>query len=149
MELRQDGDQLLHKFISERLEGEVSIWDPVRRRKLPTLQINAKTINIKLKDQVVTIREEQRLLARFVVASRERPEIDLLAYLGKYEFSVVPRSMFLHDGTIHLASDKSSMLHEIEKVVEVSDITEGDGDLQTVIIFNGMALISLSLLSKG
>ena len=61
---------------------------------------------MKLKDQVV-------------LASRERPEIDLPAYLGKYEFSVVSTSMFSHDGTIHLASDKSSVLHRIEKVVEL------------------------------
>ena len=55
LELRQDGNQLLHKILSEWLEGEVSIWDPIRRRKLPSFQTNAKTINMKLKDQVVTL----------------------------------------------------------------------------------------------
>ena len=52
--------------------------------------------------------------------------------------------MFSRDGTIHLASDKSSVLHEIEKVVEEGDIdeTEGDVDLRKVIIFDGLAFVN-------
>ena len=55
-------------------------------------------------------------MSRFVIATRTRSEIDLPAYLGFYEFSVVPRSLFNSDGSLHLCTDKSSIANEIQKL---------------------------------
>ena len=52
-EITQDGKRNL---ISEILES--SIWKPRRRRKLPTFRDNFKSVKMKLKDQLRTLREE-------------------------------------------------------------------------------------------
>ena len=41
-------------------------------------------------------------MTRLLIASRTRPDIDLPRYLGMYEFSVVPRSLFTTDGTLNV-----------------------------------------------
>ena len=55
------------------------------------------------------IKEERKLINRILIASRSRPEIDLLNIFGKYEFSVVPLSLFAPDGSLYYAKDKSSI----------------------------------------
>ena len=74
------------------------------------------------------------------MASRERTEIDLPSLPGK----IVPQSMFSCDDTIHIASDKASVLHELEKLVKVDEEIENmenDGELCKVIMFDGMARV--------
>ena len=39
-------------------------------------------------------------MSRFTVAARSRLDIDLPGYLGKYEFSAVPRSIFTGEGDL-------------------------------------------------
>ncbi len=63
-------------------------------------------MKIKLKDKVIQLKEERTLMTRFIIASRMREEIDLPALLGKFEFSVVPRSMFSSDGKLLHCTDK-------------------------------------------
>ena len=82
---------------------------PLKRRKLPTFNATVATTKVKLKDKIVTLKEERRLLTRFLIAYKERPEVDLPSHSGRYEFSVVPRSMFHSDGSMIFASDKSSL----------------------------------------
>ena len=98
---------------------------------------------MKLKDQMVTIREKRRLLARFVImASRERPESNLPVYIRNYELSV---DVLSRDITLHLGSDKASVMHEPEKMVEVADEIddmENDGELRKVIMLDGMASVN-------
>ena len=81
-------------FKTERLQGPKSIWDNMKLRKLQTFSSTKKSVNVMLQEKVVTLGEERNLMTRFVLASRCRHEIDLPKYLGKNEFSVVPRSMF-------------------------------------------------------
>ena len=105
-------------FKLERLQGEKSIWDPVVKRKLPTFAETAKTVQMKINDKVIQLKEEKQLMSKFVVASRSRDEIDLPYYFGKYEFSVVPRSLFRQDGSLILGTDKSAVMHEIEQLIK-------------------------------
>ena len=52
-------------------------------------------------------------MSRFLVAARSRSEIDLPRYLGKYEFSAVPQSLFSMEGKILTCKDKSKVAAEI------------------------------------
>ena len=63
-------------------------------------------------------------MTRFVLASRSQPEIDLPKYLGKHEFSVVPRSMFSSAGQLNLGSNKSFTIRKIEDLIEKSTTGE-------------------------
>ena len=144
LKIEEEGEKLLNDFINERLCGTKSIWEPIKRRKLPTFKENYVTSKVKLADKVITLKEERRLLTRFVMASRERPEVDLPKYLGQYEFSVVPRSMFNSDGIMRIASDKSAIMHEIEKIIgneNVINLPE-DSEIERTIMFDGMGLVN-------
>ena len=143
LQVEKEGEKLRESFIQDRLRGSSSIWSPLKKRKLPTFSENCASVKVKLKDKVATLREERRLLTRFLMAYRERPEVDLPTHLGEYEFSVVPRSMFNSDGRMLLATDKSSVMHEIEKMLEPEDaiiepVLQGD----RVVMFDGMGLVN-------
>ena len=130
-----EGERLLNDYVSERLLGSVSIWEPLKKRKLRTFCDNAKTAKVQLSDCLITLKEERRLFTRFMIAFRERREINLPHYLGHYEFSILPLSMFSRDGYMHLSTDKSSILHEIEKNTEaVPDKIVDSPDLMRVIM---------------
>ena len=142
LQVHEEGDRLMKSFVQERFAGSVSIWEPIPRRKLPTFGNNSKSTEIKVRDRVLTLREECRMLTRFTMASRERPGIDLPGYVGHYEFSVVPRSMFARDGTMHLCTDKASIMHAVEKISKVDFTPKVVSEPQGVIMFDGMAVVN-------
>ena len=39
-------------------------------------------------------------MSRFTVAARSGPDVDLAGYIGKYEFSAVPRSLFSEESDL-------------------------------------------------
>ena len=77
-----------------RLFDEVSVWEPLKKRKIHTFKMHVKSCNIKTNEGVVNIKEELKLMSRFKVTSRTRQDIDLPYYFGEYETSVVSRSLF-------------------------------------------------------
>ena len=87
-------------------------------------------------------------MTKFIIASRKQEDIDLPYYFGTYEFSVIPRSLFRPDGTMLLDTDKSTVMHEIEKAIESDRGSNVDLDiLETnsvpkIVIFDGMVLVN-------
>ena len=57
-------------------------------------------------------------MTKFIIDFKKREDIDLPYYFGTYEFSVIPRPLFRPDGTMLLDTDKTTVMHEIEKVIE-------------------------------
>ena len=77
---------------------------------------------------------------------RTRPYIDLLSYLGDYEFPVVPRSLFTPDGQLYKSTNKSVILNEIENLTNQAQdvlfhISSIPDEKNSVIIFDGMAIV--------
>ena len=83
-----------------------------------------------------------------------REEIDLPALLGKYEFSVVPRSMFSFDGKLLHCIDKANVMHAVENLIKSKQPQEQErfgSDEETcldestetrkIIILDGMAIV--------
>ena len=71
---------------------------------------------------------------------RTRHDTDLLQYLGDYEFSVVPRPLFIPDGHLYKSPDQSVILNEID-----NSTNQPQGVfLHSIlfIIFDGMAIIN-------
>ena len=88
-------------------------------------------------------------MSRFVVAARTRPEIDLPAYFGSYEFSVVPKSLFATDGYLRLSTDKASITQELLKLQqeECNQSTESvnestESNIRKVTTFDEMAVVN-------
>ena len=78
---------------------------------------------------------------------RTRHDIDLPSYLGDYEFSVVPRSLFTPDGQLYKSTDKSVILNEIENLTnQAQDVLFNTNSVpnrkNSVIIFESMAIVN-------
>ena len=87
-------------------------------------------------------------MTKFIFASRKWEDIDLPYYFGRYEFSVIPRSLFRPDGTMLLDTDKSTAMHKTEKAIESGRDNNVDlSILQTnsaskIVIIDGMTLVN-------
>ena len=62
-------------------------------------------------------------MQRILVISQKRHETDLSMYIGKYEFSVSPRSLFNFDWKVHPCTDKSILIHALEDKAREMEMT--------------------------
>ena len=74
--MREAGNTKYCGFVSENLLGSKSIWDTIKKEKLPTLAKNCAQIKLTIDKQLVNIKEERKIMSRFVIAARTRPEIN-------------------------------------------------------------------------
>ena len=81
-------------------------------------------------------------MSRLIVAARSRPETDISKYFDDYEFSVVPRSLFLDDGKLVPTKDKYVTLQELEHFYQEINVTTLIKENESVIIFDGMAVVN-------
>ena len=69
--LRDDkGTMKYEEFVSERLVAsttKMSVWDPFKKMKLKTFSTSHKKTIHKVGNKLVKLREDQQLLARFLV----------------------------------------------------------------------------------
>lgn len=57
--------------------------DKMTKQKLTTFNITNRSTQIRLKENIVELKEEKRSMTRFVTASRSRDDIDLPYIFGK------------------------------------------------------------------
>ena len=74
------------------------------------------------------MKEERALLQRFIIISRRRPDLDLKKFIGTFEFGLVPRYLFVSDGSLLLAYDKATILHHLEKDATSRDMETEAGN---------------------
>ena len=112
--------------------AEKSIWDPMKKIKLKTFSTCQKKTNCKVGNKLVKLREDRQLLARFLVVQQSRPSViqSLSETIGKYTFSVIPRSLFSSDGLLLIPTDKSAFVHAIEEY-KMEPSSESGGDVIT------------------
>ena len=149
LSMREAGNAKFCEFVSENLLGSKSIWDTIKKKKLPTFAKNCAQTKLTIDKQLVNIKEESKLMSRFVIAARAQPEIDLPAYFGSYEISVVPKSLFATDECLRLSTDKASIAQELLKLQqeERNQSTQSvngsiESNIRKVIIFDGMAVVN-------
>ena len=100
MDQKHEGERLYNNYTDECIIGEKSTWDRMKKRKLKLFSLLAKKNKMALKDRVVQLKEEKNLMARFVITSRIRQDINLPELFGQYQFTIVPRAMFSIDGRL-------------------------------------------------
>ena len=113
---KEIGKARYEQFVEEKIDGNGSTWDTIKREKLSSFVSNNKTLKVTVDNQVVQIREERKLMNRLLVASRTRTDIYLPNFLGTHEFSVVPASLFTSAGSLHHTTDKSVIASELRKL---------------------------------
>ncbi len=69
--------------------------------------------------------------------------MDLASTIGKYEFSISPRSLFSNDGLLLIPTDKSSFMKVIEGYSSepMDDTTESPGNSGKVCIIDAMEVV--------
>lgn len=115
-----EGQHLYTNYVNECIIGQKSTWGGLKKTNLNLFSSLAKRTKVALKDRVVQLKEEQSLLTRFVIGSRTRTEIPLPDTFRRHEFTVVPRSMFNMDGKLLHCTDKASVMHCIQDIVDAN-----------------------------
>ena len=101
----------------------------MKKHKLGMWKDMGKKMKLFVGDKVLELQEDRSLFARIVVVCKSRPEINLKEAIGQYEISVVPRSLFAADGTMHHCSMKSSLMTILETLPV--DVRAVDGSIGT------------------
>ena len=111
------GNRMLCRFVEDRIKSnKCSIWSLMKKRKLNTWKSTTKTLKVKINENVVELKEDRSLFARMCVVAKSRPEIHLKEAIGQYEFNLVPRSMFVADGSMLHCPSKSDFMNILEKL---------------------------------
>ena len=132
-------------LIAPELAGKENLWSPMKKRKLLTWKNSGKILKVKAADKVVELQEDRSLFARMIVVCKSRPEVNIKEAVGHYEFSVVPRSLFAAGATMLHCSSKNTLMHILEKLNYLRQITNTDANCQNatppvkVVIVDGMA----------
>ena len=111
------GKKIKESFKSERIYGEKSTWDAMKKCKLQTFKSLGVMIKTKIEGKLIMLKEDEQLSQRVLTISQKRPEINLPKLTGENEFLNIPHSMLSIDGKILPCTKKSQILHTIEKTV--------------------------------
>ena len=112
------------KFVAERVTGNENLWAKMTKVKLLSWNASAKEITLKDSSETVILKATSTLFARMLVIARSsRADVDLEEVFGTHEFSF-NRVLMEPDGSIHPTTDKSTIIHLLENLVQPdSDIT--------------------------
>ncbi len=79
---------------------------------------------VKIRDQTVDLKETKNLYGRLMVLTRSNRDIDQKNAIGSYEFTLTPRALFAPDGTMLPCTDKSKLIHNLEKLANTNETNE-------------------------
>lgn len=77
------GVKMYETFIDEGIKITESIWDNMSKRNLKAFTILSKETKVKIKYQVITLKETCTFMSRLIIVSRKREEIYFSIYLQK------------------------------------------------------------------
>ena len=78
-----------------------------------------KKVNVKVNNKIVQLKEEEKLVTKFIIAFRKRK---ILIY-HITEFSAIPWSLFRPDCTMLLDTSKITVMQEIKKQLKAIEVT--------------------------
>ena len=122
----EDRDKLgrtaLEIFISNRMvDKKIQFWSPQKMNNFLYFKDVGATVQTKIKGQLVSIKQERKLLSRLVVAAKSRPEFNVKDCTGNYEFNVAPPSNFHPDGSMIMSSAKHQVVALVNKNVHLGE----------------------------
>ena len=120
------GQKLYEDFVAERINGNVSLWAPMKKQNNVMFLAGNKKQMIKVRDQSVDLTETKELYGRFMVLARSNRDIDQKDAVGNYEFTLTPRALFAPDGSVLQCNDKSKLIHCLENLIQTQDETHQD-----------------------
>ena len=112
------GQKLYEDYVAERINGEVSIWAPVKKENNKMFISGSKETTVKIRDKTVDLKETKDLYGRLMVLARSNRDVNLKDAIGNYEFTLTPRALFAPDGTVLPCQDKSTLIHLLIKLAK-------------------------------
>jgi hypothetical protein len=94
------GSEAYQLFVKDRLIGDVSLWEKMKKLKGTGWTSINKTSKVHTKHETIELKETRSLFARLALAAVSRPDIDMAECIGTYEFSCVSRALFAADGSL-------------------------------------------------
>lgn len=125
------GQKLYDEFVSDRINGDVSLWAPVKKEKnMMFMSANRKT-TIQIRDKTVDLKETKELYGRLMVLARSNRDINQKDAIGNHEFTLTPRAFFAPDGTILPCLDKSKLINLLNELA-TAEAPQEDQQLEYV-----------------
>ena len=115
LNIDETGQNLYEDFVAKRINGDVSLWAPVKKEKNRMYMSGNTTLAIKIRDKTVDLKETKDLYGRLMVLSRSSRDVDQKDAIGNFEFTVTPRALFAPNGSLLSCTDKSKLIHNLEK----------------------------------
>jgi len=94
------GQKMYEDYVAERINGDVSVWAPVKKVNNKMFLSGNKKTQVKLRDKTVDLKETKDLYERLMVLARSNRDINQKEAIGNYEFTLTPRALFAPDGTV-------------------------------------------------
>ena len=111
------GAQRYEDFVRSRIVNQdVNFWDTLKNLKLELFRSTAKKCRVKTNEGFIQVKQDSSLFTRCLLVCRSHPAMDIKEIIGKYELSVVPRSLFHADGSMMHSDSKSKLMHHLEEV---------------------------------
>ena len=101
LKINTTGQALYEKYVTERINGNVSIWNPVKKEKNLMYMAGNKTLKFKIRDKNFELKESKDLFSRLLILSQSSREIDQKQAISTYEFTMTRRYLFTPDGEIY------------------------------------------------
>ncbi len=148
------GQKLYTEYVAERINGDASLWARVKKQNNKMYMSGNKKLTVKIRDQTVDLKETKNLYGRLMILTRSNRDIDQKNAVANYEFTLTPRALFAPDGSMLPCTDKSKLIHNLEKLassVETNQHTEIlasneqddplDDPISKIAIVDGMVLV--------
>ena len=87
----------------------------------------SKKQTLKIHDQMVDLKETTNLYGRLMILTRSNRDIDQKNVIGNNEFKLTPRALFAPDGSMLPCTDKSKLIHSLEKLARSDETNEERG----------------------
>ena len=101
---------MYEEFVAERINGNVSLWVPVKKVNNKMYMSNNKKLAVKVRDKTVDLQETKNLYGRLMVLARSSRAIDQKQCTSNYEFTLTPRAFLAPSGSLLLCNDKSKLV---------------------------------------
>ena len=81
------GQKLYEDYVAERINGDVSLWAPVKKQNNAMFLSGNRKQTVKVRNESLDLKETKELYGRFMVLTRSNRDIDLKNAVGSYEFT--------------------------------------------------------------
>ena len=120
-----------------------------------------KKLTVNIRDQRVDLTETKHLYGHLKVLTTSNRDIDQNNAVANYEFTLIPRTLFTPDGSMLPCTDKSKLIHNLEKLASTVGTNQHteilasneqsdplDDPISKIAIVDGMVLVQKMMKNK-